>query len=168
MPSLAAAAVGYFDLCDLLSFSNMPEQVHPIVKLLQDDRRYKLDAYQFVRDGLAYAQDVLHLGEKGPTTESSEEGAARVEQHLTGQQLCEAIRLYAIEQYGLMAKTVLNSWGLHATSDFGEVVYNLIRVGLMKKSKSDRREDFNDCYNFDDAFVSRFEIEKSGKSTRAE
>lgn len=139
----------------------MTEQTHPIVRLLQEDRRYKLDAYQFVRDGLAYAQEVLHMGEKHATSgETAEEGGPRVEQHLTGQQLCEAIRQYAVQQYGLMAKTVLNSWGLYTTSDFGEVVYNLIRVGLMKKSKSDRREDFNDCYNFDDAFVSRFEFEK--------
>ena len=127
---------------------NMPEQTHPIVQLLQDDQRYKLEAYQFVRDGLQYAQEVLQLGEKKATSS----GEAKVEQHLTGQQLCDAIRQYAISQYGLMAKTVLNSWGLCTTSDFGEVVYNLIRVGLMKKSKSDRREDFNDCYSFDDAF----------------
>jgi uncharacterized repeat protein (TIGR04138 family) len=140
----------------------MTEQVHPIVRLLQEDRRFKLDAYQFVRDGLAYAQETLHLGEKRATSEeTSEEGGPQVEQHLTGQQLCEAIRLYAVQQYGLMAKTVLNSWGLYTTSDFGEVVYNLIRVGLMKKSKSDRREDFNDCYQFDDAFVSSFEFEKT-------
>lgn len=140
----------------------MPEQVHPIVKLLQEDRRYKLDAYQFVRDGLAFAQEVMQLGEKRATSgESAEGGSPRVEQHLTGQQLCEAIRVYAVQQYGLMAKMVLNSWGLHSTSDFGEVVYNLIRVGLMKKSKSDRREDFNDVYDFDDAFVNHFEFERT-------
>ena len=137
----------------------MPEQVHPIVQLLQDDQRYKLEAYQFVRDGLQYAQEHLKLGEKKPTSHQSDEGP-KVEQHLTGQQLCEAIRQYAVSQYGLMAKTVLNSWGLHTTSDFGEVVYNLIRVGLMKKSKSDRREDFDDCYDFDTAFVNGFRFEK--------
>ena len=134
----------------------MSEQAHPIVQLLQDDRRYKLDAYQFVRDGLAFAQEVLHLGERKPTSEESSGEGPQVEQHLTGQQLCEAIRQYAISQYGLLAKTVLNSWGLRTTSDFGEVVYNLIRVGLMKKSKSDRREDFDDCYEFDRAFVDGF------------
>jgi uncharacterized repeat protein (TIGR04138 family) len=140
----------------------MPEPVHPIVKLLQEDRRYKLDAYQFVRDGLAYAQEVLRLGDKRVVSiEAGEE--TKVEKHLTGQQLCEAIRQYAIQQYGLMAKTVLNSWGLNSTSDFGEVVYNLIRVGLMKKSKTDRREDFDNVYDFDDAFVSSFEFEKSTK-----
>src|SRR6478672_1030646 len=98
----------------------MAEQAHPIVQLLRDDQRYKLEAYQFVRDGLAYAQEVLNFGEKKTTSEEAEE-KPRVEQHLTGQQLCEAIRQYAVAQYGLMAKTVLNSWGLQSTSDFGEV-----------------------------------------------
>jgi uncharacterized repeat protein (TIGR04138 family) len=140
-------------------FPPMPEQTHPIVQLLQDDQRYKLDAYQFVRDGLAYAQEVLHLGERKATSEESSGEGPREEQHLTGQQLCEAIRQYAISQYGLMAKTVLNSWGLRTTSDFGEVVYNLIRVGLMKKSKTDRREDFDNCFEFDQAFVNGFRSE---------
>jgi uncharacterized repeat protein (TIGR04138 family) len=139
----------------------MPEQTHPIVQLLAEDRRYKLDAYQFVRDGLAYAQEVLKLGERRATSEETSGEGPKVEQHLTGQQLCEAIRQYAIAQYGLMAKTVLNSWGLRTTGDFGEVVYNLIRVGLMKKSKSDRREDFDNCYDFDQAFVNGFKIDKT-------
>ncbi len=137
---------------------SMTEQPHPIVQLLQEDRRYTLEAYQFVRDGLQYAQEVLHLGEKKGSAEAS--GRPKGEQHLTGQQLCDAIRQYAIAQFGMMAKTVLNSWGLHSTSDFGEVVYNLIRVGLMKKSKTDRREDFNDCYEFEHAFREGFRFEK--------
>ncbi len=136
----------------------MAEQTHPIVQLLQEDRRYKLEAYQFVRDGLQYAQEVLRLGEKKATSEPGSE--TKVEQHLTGQQLCEAIREYAIAQYGLMAKTVLNNWGLTSTSDFGEVVYNLIRVGLMKKSKSDRREDFDNCYDFENAFRESLRFDK--------
>jgi uncharacterized repeat protein (TIGR04138 family) len=146
----------------------MPEPIHPIVQLLQEDQRYKLEAYQFVRDALAYAQDVLKLGEQqDPATAETEHEASseeadepRVERHLTGQELCEAIRQFATEQYGLLAKTVLNSWGLRSTSDFGEVVYNLIRVGLMKKSQSDRREDFDDCYDFDRAFLQEFRITK--------
>jgi uncharacterized repeat protein (TIGR04138 family) len=80
------------------------------------------------------------------------------DQHLTGQQLCQAIREYAVEQYGYLAKTVLNSWGIHTTSDFGEIVYNLIRIKEMRKSKTDRREDFDDQYDFDTAFAPRFEL----------
>jgi uncharacterized repeat protein (TIGR04138 family) len=56
---------------------------------------------------------------------------------------------------------VLNRWGLRSTSDFGEVVYNLIRIGEMKKSKTDRREDFDNVYNFDEAFRHCFRIKRN-------
>jgi uncharacterized repeat protein (TIGR04138 family) len=121
--------------------------------LLEQDRRYKLDAYQFVREGLAYAQEVLRMPAQNADVESQQE-----EHHLTGQQLCEAIRLYAYEQYGYLAKVVLNSWGVYTTGDFGEIVYNLIRIKQMKKSKSDRREDFDDVYDFSQAFQPVFEL----------
>jgi uncharacterized repeat protein (TIGR04138 family) len=136
----------------------MPES-HPIIRLLEQDRRFKLDAYQFVRDALTYAQDELGMGGSEPTEAeegSPEEGS--LENHLTGQQLCQAIRLYAIEQYGYLAKAVLNSWGIHRTSDFGDIVYNLIEIELMRKSKHDRREDFDDVYDFNEAFLEAFRI----------
>jgi uncharacterized repeat protein (TIGR04138 family) len=136
-----------------------------LLQLLREDTRYKPEAYEFVRVALSYAQNVLQMGAPSPTDieeqqieEQQIEEQPQVEPHLTGQQLCEAIRLYAIEQYGYMAKVVLNNWGLHTTSDFGEIVYNLIRIGEMKKSKSDRREDFNDVYDFNEAFQRCFEI----------
>lgn len=131
---------------------------HPIFQLLRDDPRYKLEAYQFVRDALAYAQEELGMGRKVKPDELDD---LPTEAHLTGQQLCEAIRQYALAQYGLMAKVVLNSWGVFETSDFGEIVYNLIRIGLMKKSESDRREDFNGAYCFEDAFEREFKITKA-------
>ncbi|MFN7733691.1 MAG: Minf_1886 family protein [Pirellula sp.] len=130
----------------------MNEHVLAMVELLQKDQRYHLDAYQFVRESLAYAQRVMKM----PAQDSAgEEG--KTDHHLTGQQLCQAIREYAIEQYGYLAKTVLNSWGIHNTGDFGEIVYNLIRIKEMRKSKTDRREDFDDQYDFATAFSPRFE-----------
>ncbi len=131
----------------------MADEPHPIIRVLREDPRYKLEAYQFVRDALGFAQEVLGLG--GKTGEESPEG----ERHLSGQELCDAIRRYAIDQYGLMARVVLASWGVTSTSDFGEIVYNLIRVGLMKKSPEDRREHFDNVYRFEDVFERRFQIE---------
>ena len=58
-----------------------------------------------------------------------------------------------------MAKTVLNSWGLKETLDFGEVVYNLIDIGMMRKSESDSKEDFAGVYDFDSVFVDDFDIQ---------
>lgn len=128
----------------------MSDKVHPLWELLQQDQRYHMEAYQFVREALAYAQEVLQMSRSA----GSEEG----ENHITGQQLCEALRQYSLQQYGYMAKTVLNTWGISATRDFGEIVYNLIRIKQMKKSPTDRHEDFNDVYDFETAFDPQFEL----------
>ena len=127
--------------------------------LLNEDKRYKLEAYQFIRESLQYAHEHL-MGESDLTTQVGieTEAAKAGPHHVTGQQLCEACRLYAVEQYGYLAKIVLANWGVHSTSDFGELVYNLIRIEQMRKSDSDRREDFDDVYAFDDAFEPKFEF----------
>jgi uncharacterized repeat protein (TIGR04138 family) len=131
----------------------MNEHLQAIIELMQQDQRYHLEAYQFVREALAYAQKVMKM----PAT-NDEGNETKQDHHLTGQQLCQAIREFALEQYGFMAKTVLNSWGVHATGDFGEIVYNLIRIKEMRKSKTDHREDFDDQYDFEVAFEPRFEL----------
>ncbi|MCA9197387.1 MAG: hypothetical protein KDA87_07605 [Planctomycetales bacterium] len=130
---------------------------HPIIELLERDDRYKVEAYEFVRESLAYAQDKLGLGE----SHGEETDGEPVQRHLTGQQLCDASRQYALEQFGMMARVVLNNWGIYSTSDLGEVVYNLISVDLMKRSKSDKREDFDDVFDFSTAFESEFQISQS-------
>jgi uncharacterized repeat protein (TIGR04138 family) len=134
----------------------MIDPLHPIHELLRKDRRYPLDAYAFVFEALSYAQSVLKMGTEKPPKPGGEEDEP--ERHVTGQELCEAIRRFALEQYGYMAKTVLNNWGIRRTGDFGEIVFNLITVGQMRKTKSDRREDFDDVYDFDEAFKRRFKI----------
>ena len=79
----------------------MNPKPHPILELLEKDQRYKLDAYQFVREALAYAQEVLRM----PPQEADDESEGEVEEHhLTGQQLCEGIRLYSLEQFGYIVQ----------------------------------------------------------------
>ncbi|MDP1561154.1 MAG: hypothetical protein Q8M16_07135 [Pirellulaceae bacterium] len=81
--------------------------------------------------------------------------------HLSGQELCEALRQYALQQYGYMAASVLAQWGITATQDFGSIVYNLIDIGLMRKSTEDRQEHFSDVYDFQSVFVENFQFEKT-------
>ena len=57
-----------------------------------------------------------------------------------------------------MAKTVLNNWGIGSTGDFGEIVFNLIRIGRMRKTPHDCREDFDEVYDFETAFQQQFRI----------
>ncbi|MCA9148082.1 MAG: hypothetical protein KDA92_02220 [Planctomycetales bacterium] len=138
---------------------------HPLKQLLEDDTRYTIEAYEFVRDALAYAHDVMGLGVANAASEAS---SSEAERHLTGQELCEAARRYALEQYGLMSQVVLGTWGIHATADIGEIVYNLIRVDLMRKSESDRREDFDDVYEFHRVFNDDFDFASSMRAPRQE
>ncbi len=145
----------------------MSDVRNPVIQLLQEDPRYQLEAYQFVREALSFAQEVMLMGgEKKGTAPKKDAGitgpltgeAIEAEHHLTGQQLCDAIRQYALEQFGFMAQIVLKNWGVTSTSDFGEIVYNLIKIGFMKKSHTDRREDFDNVYDFDEAFRQQFQI----------
>ena len=123
------------------------------------DSRYPVEAYVFVREALAFASDSKELGiapdveEKDPATPDGMR-----ERHLTGQELCEAIRQFAINQYGYMAKVVLQRWGITATNNFGDIVYNMIDMGVMKKSPQDRRSHFDNVYDFNHVFESNFEM----------
>ena len=65
---------------------------------------------------------------------------------------------YAHEQYGYLAKNVLNHWGLKSTSDFGEIVFNLIEIGQMRKTASDTRKDFDKVFDFDEGFQRSYQI----------
>ncbi len=142
---------------------------HPLFELLERDRRYTLEAYLFVLEALAFAQESLGFGVEPPEEElepvaddpaiktrrsgsRSRPGDQRHERHVSGQQLCEAARLYGQQQYGFLAPTVLLAWGLRRTADIGEIVFNMIDIGQMRKTRNDRREDFHDVFDFDEAF----------------
>lgn len=136
----------------------------PLPELLAKDRRYKREAYIFIFAALRYAHEVLEMGEdqaSEPMPGCHEKCEKKPERHVSGQDLCEAIRQYAVHLYGYMAKTVLNSWGLHTTGDFGEIVFNLIRAKQMRKTPQDCREDFDDVYDFEEVFCKNFQIQPS-------
>lgn len=152
----------------------MLDRSDPLAQLLAQDKRYRLEAYVFVFEALGYAHTVMGLGSERPSEplppgmqEAEAEAEAEEgeephtpERHLTGQELCEAIRLFALDQFGFMAKTVLNGWGVNTTGDFGEIVFNLIRAGKMRKTPDDRREDFDHVYDFDTALRQGFKIKR--------
>ena len=111
----------------------------------KDDPRYKRGAYYFLRQALDYSLRELHKrGELDKTN------------HLTGQQLLEGIRLFAIEQYGPMARTVLEDWGVKDCRDFGNIVFNLVDCKVLGKTDQDSPEDFAKGYSFSAAFDKPF------------
>jgi uncharacterized repeat protein (TIGR04138 family) len=74
--------------------------------------------------------------------------------------LLQGIRVFALDQYGPLAKTVLNAWGLKRCRDFGDIVFNLIEYNVFAKTEKDRPEDFSDIYSFEDAFVKPYQPSK--------
>lgn len=84
------------------------------------------------------------------------QGRLTARRHVTGPELTLACRDFALEQYGLMARVVLEHWGIRGTADFGRIVFALVEVGLLVTQPGDREEDFHDVYVFDQAFGSAY------------
>lgn len=138
----------------------MRDELQNLRAIASNDDRYHLDAYQFVRESLCYASDVLELGKKTtPSFDLDSDHPAVVQRHLSGRQLCLGLKHYAIEQFGFMAKPILNFWGIYCCDDIGEIVFNLIEAGVFMKSPEDSKSDFQDVFDFENDFVDEFEFE---------
>jgi uncharacterized repeat protein (TIGR04138 family) len=72
--------------------------------------------------------------------------------HISGRELAEGVRTLALERYGPMARTVLEHWGIHETEDVGGVVFALVDQGVLVKQNGDSLEDFQDVFDFEEAF----------------
>jgi uncharacterized repeat protein (TIGR04138 family) len=96
---------------------------------------YSLAAYDFVLRGLD--RTIRSLPEV---------------RHVSGQELVHGIESFAKDEFGPMAKHVLNSWGLTRTRDFGEIVFELVEQGVLRKTDEDSIEDFADGFDFTEAF----------------
>jgi uncharacterized repeat protein (TIGR04138 family) len=111
--------------------------------VLARDPRYSIHAYIFIFDAIEHTKRLRAR----PKVKGSRKGP----RHVTGQQLCEGACAMALAQYGLLAKVVLRQWGIHSTSDLGEIVYNLIASGDLEKTPSDSRSDFNGVFDLQEA-----------------
>ena len=130
----------------------MPPQKDPAkVKVrppLLEYGAYPPEAYDFVQQGLSFTVHHCHGRAAKP----------RANRHVSGQQLCEGIRQYALNQYGMLAATVLRTWNIQCTLDFGRIVFALIEAGQMQKTDEDTIEDFRNVYDFKTAFETDYRI----------
>jgi uncharacterized repeat protein (TIGR04138 family) len=72
--------------------------------------------------------------------------------HISGRELAEGVRDLALDRFGPMARSVLEHWGIHETVDVGDIVFALVEHGILIKQDEDTRADFENVFNFDDAF----------------
>ena len=112
-------------------------------EILRHDPRYDRDAYHFVREGLDFT--VKSMKKHQQSTPGH--------RHVSGQELLDGIRRFALEQFGPMTKTVFDHWGIRRCEDFGEIVFNMVEKGVLGKTEQDSRADFKGGYDFDEAFV---------------
>ena len=124
-----------------------PDFAEIVSLICKEDPRFDRKAYDFIRLGLDHTVKELKKKEGARATRS---------RHVSGPELLDGLRIYALEQFGPLAKTVLDSWGVRRCSDFGDIVFNLIEYNVFSKTENDRREDFADLYTFDEAFVKPF------------
>jgi uncharacterized repeat protein (TIGR04138 family) len=103
---------------------------------------YPREAFEFVQRGLSLTAERVH----SPGLQPGVSG------HVSGQQLCLGLAELAIQEFGLMARTVLAGWNIHRTDDFGRIVFGLIECGAMSKTPQDSIEDFRSVYDFDETF----------------
>lgn len=103
------------------------------------EQRFHEHAYLFVLAALEYHQ-----------------GRLATRRHIDGRELALACRDLAIERYGVLARSVLEHWGIHCSADLGDVVFTLVDLGLLMSQASDTRLDFVDVFDFDGAFVDEY------------
>jgi len=106
-----------------------------VVQILEEDKRYDMEAYIFVMNALQYTL-----------------GKMDEHRHVSGRELLSGIREFCLLQFGPMSKVVLEHWGVRNTYDFGEIVFKLVDAGMMSRRPEDTIEEFRDVYDFKTAF----------------
>ncbi len=109
--------------------------------LVRRDPRFTAEAYHFVFEALDFA--MMRTGKH------RRRGSDR---HLSVEELLDGIRKYALGQYGPLARVVLETMGIYATEDLGDVVFNLVDAELLNKQDEDDRQQFVDVFSFREAF----------------
>lgn len=133
---------------------------HHLPRIIALDPRFGIDAYAFVLEALDHAriQKLNAMPRRADVGRSKSRPPSRSRRrgqpafgHVTGQELCHAVRTLALAQFGLLAATVLGHWGIRSTSDIGDIVYNMIATGDLEKTPSDSRTDFDNVFDFERA-----------------
>jgi uncharacterized repeat protein (TIGR04138 family) len=121
-------------------------------QILAKDARFQRDVYLFLREALDFTQKLIGKENRGSI------------RHVSGQELLDGIRQFALQQFGPMAVTVFEEWGVRNCRDFGEIVFNMVEIGLLAKTDRDTRDDFQEGYDFTDVFRKPFRPQNKLKS----
>lgn len=113
-------------------------------QIVTEDPRYDEHGYLFIREALDFTIQKYEKPSHGPG------------RHVSGRELLDGIREYALQEFGPMAYRVLTHWGIQRCEDFGEMVFNLVHKGILGKTEHDHKADFEQGYDFKSAFIDPF------------
>ena len=119
-----------------------------IEQVMKREHPFDLEAYRFVMDALHFTVSTLEK-----------------QRHITGCELLEGIRQYALREYGPYARTVLNYWGVNQTENFGQMVFDLVEAGILRKQPGDKIEDFKKIYDFKKVFDQYYEFKEEEEAS---
>ena len=106
---------------------------------------YRPEGYQFLRESLEATLKKRSKSKQQP-----------VSAHVSAEELLDGFKRMALKEFGPMAPTVLNYWGITSCRDIGEMVFNLIEAGAFGRTENDRIDDFERGFDFHDAFIAPF------------
>src|SRR5258706_7667580 len=133
-----------------------PEKpLKPLEQIVEEVGLYPIEAYEFIHSGLAYTVQKIHGQMKDPKALKKDE---KKSYHVTGRDLSEGLREFALLRWGMLARTVLKRWNITRADDFGRIVFSLVGNGLMSKSENDTIDDFKDFFDFSPAFDENYPI----------
>lgn len=112
--------------------------------VVEKDPTYERGAYVFLRESLDF------------TVKNSSSRSGSDDRHVSGAELLHGFRDFALQEFGPMASTVLSEWGIQQSRDVGTMVFNLVEVGAFGRTENDSLTDFENVFNFDEAFDAPF------------
>ncbi len=123
-----------------------------VERILSKEPLFKKEAYYFLNEALGKAI-------KAEATKKKQDNP----EHVNATTLSFAFRDLALDQYGGLAKQVLNHWGVQSSEDIGKMVYQLVEDGIWSKTEEDSLADFKNLMDFDEAFLKPFMPTASSK-----
>ena len=130
-----------------MSDKNFPEVINEIHL---KDNRYGKGAYYFIREALDH------------TLKSADKKKKKNKGHVSGNELLEGIKDYALDRFGPMTLSLMNHWNIKKCRDFGDIVFNLVEFGILGRTENDSLEDFEGGYSFEEVFEKPFMPRKEG------
>ena len=115
----------------------MNQELSSIIDQVSDhDQRYKQDAYYFVMEALSFTQRKFKSAS-----------------HVTSDEILYGMRELLLIKFGPMTMMVLKYWGIHATEDFGNIIFSLVENKVLSKTEEDDISKFRNGYDFNEVFI---------------